>query len=302
MRILITGGAGFLGNELVRQLYDRCERIVIFSRDEHKHSEMQRIWPEYPDNKMRYMLGDIRNVSRLAQAMRGCDAVIHAAAMKEVPAAEYNPQEAVYTNVIGGLNVVDACNVAGVRKCMFVSTDKAVESTTLYGMTKAVAERIAISGNNLGKCRFSACRYGNVMGSTASVIPVWRKQAADGKPVTLTCGDMTRWWEGIETLAAFLIRSFDEMQGGEVFVPKMTASTVRELAIKTIGHDNLNFKEIGIRPAEKMHETLVSEVDARDCWDCGGHYVIYPPFHEWIKDYAKKGDKVDESFRYRSCD
>lgn len=297
MKLFLSGGTGTLGHELTEQLGD-IDRLVIFSRDEFKQSEMRKQYPEGGERGVRYMLGDVRNESRLIQAMQGCDYVIHAAAMKQVPACEYNPQEAIATNVIGSMNVINACNKAGIKRCIVVSTDKACEPTTHYGSTKLCAEKTAIAANNIGRCRFSVVRYGNVIGSRASVIPLWRQQVAEGRPITMTNRHMTRFWITIQEAARFVLNALGDMQGGEIFVPKMTSRTMEDLAWEIAPEAKI--QEIGIRPGEKMHECLVGEEDARDCWDEGARYVIYPQFHEWVKDFSKRGDKMPDTFRYRS--
>ena len=194
MNLLITGGSGFIGNEIVKQIYDKYDRIVIYSRSESKQAEMKERFPEYPDNKMRYMVGDVRDVTRLTSAMRGIDHVIHAAALKRVETAEYDPAECLKTNVVGTMNVIEACNSAGIKKCITTSTDKAAAPETLSGSSKLCAERLFVSANNLGKCRFSICRYANVEGSTGSVVELWHRQHNAGIPLTITDVRMSRMW------------------------------------------------------------------------------------------------------------
>lgn len=319
MKILITGGTGTLGHEIVKQLWakptsvdaqtiDGCDwsavdRIVIYSRGEQRQVEMSKEYPEYPKNVIRYDIGDIRDRDRLAQAMRGCDTVIHAAALKHVPVCEYNPQEAISTNVLGAKNVIEACNIAGVKKCIVVSTDKAVEPITLYGATKFAMEKMAIAANNLGSCRFSVVRYANVYGSNGSVIPIWRKQHAEGLPLTITDSKMTRMWITIEEAARFILSRFDLIQGGEVFVPRCHSENIVQTALKCLpvveGHEHkVDFVETGIRPSEKLHETLISESDARDCWKMADRsYICFPPIHDWIACYKYPLVKMPETFR-----
>jgi UDP-N-acetylglucosamine 4,6-dehydratase len=309
MRILLTGGTGTLGHEIVRRLWDNkdVERIVIYSRGEKAQVDMNREWPEYPKNIIRYDIGDVRDKPRLTQAMRGIDIVIHAAALKHIDKCEYNPQEALSTNVIGSQNVVDACNIAGVKKCIVVSTDKAVAPITLYGASKLMMERLAISANNMGPCRFSVVRYANVRGSNGSVIPLWRDQFANRKPLTITDKRMSRMWISIEDAAAFILSRFKIMKGGEIYVPQCkaerlldTASQCLPLRIDNDGDYHFakpKFIETGIRPSEKLYEVLISESDARDCWKLpDGTYVCYPPIHDWIKEYKHTGVKMSENF------
>lgn len=299
MRVAITGGAGFIGQELTRQLYSRSQRIVIVSRSESRQANMKAAWPEYPDNIMRYMIGDVRDTDRMESAFKGCDCVIHAAALKRVEVCEYDPQEAIHTNVIGTMNVATACVRANVEKAILISTDKAVEPITLYGATKFAAERYWIAANNLrGRCKFSACRYANVAGSTGSVLPLWKKQADNGEPLTITDKRMSRMWIEKEEAAAFVLDCLDKMQGGEVFIPDLKGKRMVDLAKEIT--DNPQFSEIGLRPAEKLHEILISEADARDCWKTDNGYTIYPPYHDWVNEYNKTGCKMQESFRLSS--
>jgi len=300
MRVFITGGTGTLGKELVKQLYDTSERIVIYSRDELKQSEMMKVWPEYPDNKMRYMIGDVRNLSRTTQAMRGCDVVYHTAALKQVPMCEYNPQETIETNVIGTRNVIEACNAAGIKKCIVVSTDKACEPINLYGATKLCGEKMAIASNNLGACRFSVVRYGNVYGSRGSVVPTWEKQFEETGEITVTDSGMTRFWITIEEAALFIISRMKIMEGGEVFIPKMRHCTMEAFAHEVV--PGARIKTIGIRAGEKINETLIGEGDARDCWKLSDGFTCYPVFHEWIVAFNYLGINLGPDFRYRSND
>jgi UDP-N-acetylglucosamine 4,6-dehydratase len=297
-KYFIAGGSGTLGTELVRQLHTTAERIVVFSRDEQKQYEMAKVFPEGGKRGLRYMIGDIRSVNRLAQAMRGCDYVIHAAAMKHVPACEYNPQEAIETNVQGSRNVVDACNLAGIRKCMVISTDKAVHPINLYGATKLCMEKLTIAANNLGKCRFSVCRYGNVEGSKGSVIPHWRKLAELGQPIPITDKRMTRFWISIEDAAKFVIHKIRIMQGGEIFIPEIKNKSMLMLAKEIC--PNAETIETGIRPGEKLHECLISEEDARFCFHKKGFYTVYPMFHYWASKINPIGSQISENFRMTS--
>lgn len=296
--LFVSGGSGTLGHEIARQLHADIDRLVVYSRDEFKQSEMRKVYPEGGERGIRYMIGDVRDYDRLVTAMQGCDTVIHAAAMKQVPACEYNPQEAIKTNVIGTMNVVNACHAAGVKKCIVVSSDKAVSPTTHYGANKLCLERLGIAGNNLGHCRFSVVRYGNVRGSRASVIPLWKKQFDDMGKITITDARMSRFWIGIDEAVKFILSCFPIMQGGEVFVPKMDSCSMEELADRL--HPNAKKEYIGIRQGEKLHEMLVGEDDARNCFEMPDSYIIYPQYHDWIKEYDKRGVWVGEDFRYVS--
>jgi UDP-N-acetylglucosamine 4,6-dehydratase len=309
LKIFITGATGTLGRELVKQLWERpdVERIVVYSRGEQRQVEMGRDYPEYPTNRIRYMIGDIRSISRLVQAMQGCTHAIHAAALKHVPVCEYNPQEAIKTNVFGTENFLDACNLAGIKKAIVVSTDKAVEPVTLYGSTKLCAERLAIAGNNLGHCRFAVVRYANVEGSNGSAIQVWEKQIKEKQPVTITNKEMTRMWIKKQRAAAFVLWMLDEMEGGEVFVPECTRTAIYDMAKSVIVGSNeawgtYPIVETGIRPNEKMHEILISEADARDCRKRAGYYVCYPASHDWCQGWERynEGEKMPDHWRYCS--
>ena len=298
MRIFISGGSGSLGTELVRQLYQTADRIVVFSRDEQKHVEMQKTYPDLGERGVRYFIGDVRDANRLAQAMRGCDYVIHCAAMKHVHIAEYNPQEAIRTNIIGSMNIVDACNAAGVKKCIMVSTDKAVNPENNYGATKLCMEKLAIASNNLGKCRFSVVRYGNVIGSKGSVLPKWAERYEKGEPLHITDKRMTRFWISIEEAAKFILHKLEIMEGGEIFIPEIQSKTMLQFA-KEHFQDAI-IEETGIRPGEKLHESLINAEDARNCYKSEGFYTIYPIIHDWTKAFINKGKKLPEDFQLRS--
>ena len=298
MKLFISGGSGTLGTELVRQLHDKCERLIVFSRDEQKHVEMQKTYPDGGERGLRYRLGDIRDLNRLTQAMQGCDYVIHAAAIKHVPIAEYNPHECVKTNIVGSMNVITACNLQGVKKCIMVSTDKAVNPENIYGASKLCMEKLAIASNNLGHCRFSVVRYGNVLGSKGSVLPKWKELYRSGKAIPITDPRMSRFWISIEEAAKFIMHKLEVMQGGEVFVPEIRAKTMLQLAREHF--PDAEIKETGIRPGEKLHESLISCEDARNCYKDNGYYTIYPVAHEWTSKIEKKGEKMPETFKLTS--
>jgi UDP-N-acetylglucosamine 4,6-dehydratase len=302
--ILVTGGTGSFGKkftEIVLKRY-KPKKLIIFSRDEFKQSEMAKV---FPDNKypIRYFLGDIRDKDRLCRAFEGVDYVVHAAALKQVPALEYNPTEAVKTNVVGADNIVDAAIDKGVKKVIALSTDKAVTPINLYGATKLSAEKIFIAANAYagGRVIFSVVRYGNVVGSRGSVVPLFlslKKQNVREFPITDE--RMTRFWITLEHGVELVIRSLDEAEGGEVFVPMIPSMKLIDLA-KAV-EPLCTFKIIGIRPGEKLHETLVSEDEGRTTKVYDGIYVILPPFvgrENSLKKYEKY-PFVPEPFTYRS--
>ncbi len=302
--ILITGGTGSFGNKFTEIIFKRFkpERVIMFSRHEYKQHEMAKIFPEskYP---IRYFLGDIRDRQRLYRAFEGVDYVVHAAALKQVPALEYNPTEAVKTNVIGADNIVNAAVDAKVKKVIAISTDKAVSPINLYGATKLVAEKIFIAANAYTgeRVKFSVVRYGNVVGSRGSVIPLFLKLKREGiKEFPITDERMTRFWISLEEGADLAIKALEDSEGGEIFVPKIPSMKVADLA-RTIEPD-CRFKMINIRPGEKVHETLISEDEARKTKEFDGIYVILPQFFESKKVHKKyeKFPSVPKGFVYRS--
>jgi UDP-N-acetylglucosamine 4,6-dehydratase len=301
MKVLITGGSGFLGRELTKQLYDSCDRIVVYSRSEARQAEMKQIFPEYPDNKLRYYLGDVRDINRLCQAMRGCDTVIHAAAQKRVETCALDVGECIRTNIIGTWNVANACVINRVKKAIFVSSDKASSPITAYGKSKAMGEDIWIQSNNLHPTLFSCVRYANVQGSTGSLLQIWKKQIADGMSITITDRRMTRMWLTVEQAAAHIMSSLSLMRtGGEIVLPICQASSVWDMARELVAEDKI--EEIGMRPYEKLHEQMINEGDARQCYyqPESGTFIIYPTIHDWVKDIDKQGIKIPESMRYES--
>lgn len=302
--ILITGGTGSFGKKFTETLLRdyKPKKVIIFSRDEYKQFEMAKCFPstEYP---IRYFIGDIRDKDRLRRAFDGVDYVVHAAALKQVPALEYNPTEAVKTNVDGADNIVDVAIDAGVDKVVAISTDKAVNPVNLYGATKLVAERIFIAANQYsgGKVRFSVVRYGNVIGSRGSVVPEFMKLKAAGKKVfPLTDERMTRFWITLDQGVALVLKALNDSVGGEVFIPKVPSMKVTDLAWAI--DPECDFKRIGIRPGEKLHETLISEDDARSTRDLGNEYVILPQFvvNGAVEHAYSKCRTVEDGFCYRS--
>ena len=275
--ILITGGTGSFGRHCVGELLKRYQpkRVIIYSRDEFKQYEMQQIYNSSP---MRYFIGDVRDAERLGMAMRSVDYVIHAAALKQVPAAEYNPMEFVKTNINGAENVYKVAMANDVEKVVALSTDKAANPINLYGATKLVSDKVFVAANNLvgeRKTRFSVVRYGNVVGSRGSVVPLFRKLASQGATeLPLTDAKMTRFWITLQQGVDFVIKSFYRMQGGEIFVPKIPSARITDLAEAVA--PGIACKEIGIRPGEKMHELMCPAEDSYRTYDFTDHYVIAP--------------------------
>ena len=304
MSFLVTGGTGSFGKRFVRHVLETLspKRVVVFSRDELKQSEMaETLNPKvYP--AVRYFLGDVRDRDRLEMALRDIDIVVHAAALKQVPAAEYNPFECIHTNVLGAENVIRASIRADVKKVLALSTDKAVNPINLYGASKLAADKIFVAANNLsGESgpMFSIVRYGNVLGSRGSVVPYFQKlirQKAEALP--LTHPEMTRFWITLQQGIDFVLDSIETMKGGEIFVPKIPSMSMVEVA-RALAPD-LPQVVVGIRPGEKLHEALITEDDARSTVDLGNHYVITPSIR-----FGKFGDygnatKVPSGFRYTS--
>lgn len=302
--VLITGGTGSFGQEFTKKILTeyKLRKIIIYSRDEYKQYVMCKKFAEY-EEQLRFFLGDIRDRSRLLRAFEGVDYVVHAAALKQVPALEYNPTEAVNTNVMGADNIVDAAIDRGVKKVVALSTDKAVNPINLYGATKLVAEKIFIAANAYGggKVKFSAVRYGNVMGSRGSIIPLFMKlKKSDIKEFPITDERMTRFWITMGQSADLVIKALEVAEGGEVFVPKIPSMKIVDLA-RAI-EPNCTFKYIGIRPGEKVHESLISYDEARNVRIFDGIYVIIPQFFESHKA-CKKYDEypsVPDGFVFHS--
>ena len=287
--VLITGGTGSLGKKLTKRILEcKPKKVIVFSRDEFKQSEMMKDFPE-----PRYFLGDVRDESRLMQAMDGVDYVVHAAALKQVPALEYNPEEAIKTNVQGSMNVISACNATGVKKCVFVSTDKAVNPVNLYGATKLCAEKLFIAANAYNKTDFVCVRYGNVIGSRGSVIPLFQKLRDDGvKKLPITSPDMTRFWITLEEAVNLVLLGLTTAVGGKILIPRAPAMKVTDVASAII--PGCEFDIVGIRPGEKLHESLISEDTVGVCMvstDCESYYPWDKPY---TSDIAKQMN--DEMF------
>ncbi len=300
--VLVTGGTGSFGRkftEIMLQKY-HPRKLIIFSRDELKQHEMRQIYPDIGDVPMRYFIGDVRDRERLYRAFNGVDIVVHAAALKQVPACEYNPFEAVQTNIIGAKNVIDAAIDQGVKKVMVISTDKAVSPINLYGATKLCAEKLFVQGTSYsgeGGSHFSCARYGNVVGSRGSVVPVFLEQRRNGK-ITITDPRMTRFWIALKKGVEFVIGCLEQMHGGEIFVPKIPSMNIMDLA-KAIAAD-CEIEYIGTRPGEKLHEALVSEDEARHTVELEDMYVIQPA-HPWWRLKNWVGAKpLPDGFHYTS--
>jgi len=298
--ILITGGTGSLGKALIEYLLKRTKvrRIAIYSRDELKQSALKKIYGENP--RLRWFLGDIRDLDRLKRALHGVDYVVHSAALKQVDTGEYNPMEFIKTNVLGSQNVIEGAIDTGVKKVVALSTDKASSPINLYGATKLTADKLFVAANNYSIAygtSFSVVRYGNVMGSRGSVIPFFRELAESGQPLPLTDLRMTRFWISIEHAVKFVMDSFEVMSGGELYVPRIPSMKLVDLA-RAIS-PNSELKEIGMRPGEKLHEEMISMDDSRRTILTGSRYVVMPVVAEWGYT-APDGDFMPENHPYRS--
>ena len=299
--ILLTGGTGSFGNAFVsRILRDHPTTTVrVYSRDELKQSEMRERFVDDP--RLRFFIGDVRNKTRLARATQGADIVVHAAAMKQVPACEYNPFEAIQTNVLGGQHVVDCAIDAGVETVVALSTDKAVNPVNLYGATKLCEEKIVVQGNAYASHSdtvLSCVRYGNVVGSRGSVVPLFKQQAETGS-LTITDERMTRFWITLPQAVDLVEYAMTHSVGGEIFIPKIPSMTVVDLA-KAMAPD-LPVEIIGIRPGEKLHEVLITDDESRHTIDAGEVFVVLPE-HPWWTDHPKwvSGKPLDDGFIYAS--
>ena len=297
--ILITGGTGSFGKMFTSLLLEEWnpDSVRIYSRGELLQWEMQQ---KNQDERLRFLIGDVRDKDRLYRAMNDVDIVVHAAALKQVPTAEYNPIEAVKTNIDGAANVINASIDNGVERVMALSTDKAVHPVNLYGATKMVAEKLFVQGNAYAggrKTRFACTRYGNVVGSRGSIIPLFLEQRKQGR-VTITDERMTRFWLTLEQGARFVARCIETMKGGEIFVPKIPSMRITDLS-RVIAPD-CEVEIIGIRPGEKLHEVLLTEDEARHSKDMGDYFVIEPELRFWQKNDGHEGKPLPEGFRYSS--
>ena len=295
--ILVTGGTGSFGKAFVeRALTSRARKIIVFSRDEQKHYAMER---QYQDPRMRFFVGDVRDASRLLTALRGVDIVVHAAAMKHVPICEYNPIEAVQTNVNGARNLIEAAMGCGVERVIALSTDKAVSPANLYGATKLCMEKLLLAANAYSgdrSTRFSVVRYGNVMGSAGSVIPLFRAQKKHGK-LTITDARMTRFWIEMCEAVDLVLDGLALMAGGEIYIPKLPTTDIETLAEAVA--PGVPRTTVGIRPGEKLHETLISPEESRRTSDLGDLLVIWPEF-QFHAAAPRPGTPVPEDFVYSS--
>lgn len=299
---LVTGGTGTLGQALVARLLEASPgaSVRVFSRDELKQEEMSRAFAESQD-RLHFVLGDVRDLDRIRWATKGVDQVFHAAAIKQVAACERNPREAVLTNVIGSQNVIDAALEAEVPRVLAVSTDKAVNPISIYGATKLCAEKLFVQANCYpGRERptiFSVVRYGNVVGSRGSVIPLFLDQAKTGR-LTITDPRMTRFWITIDAASRFVLRCMEELKGGEIFVPKIPSVRVVDLA--AVIAPGAKLEQVGIRPGEKLHECLITEDESRTVIELEDRFEIHPQYPWWTEPRAARGRPVADGFRYAS--
>src|SRR5438128_7693781 len=297
--VLVTGGTGSFGNKFVEIMLarHRPRRLAIVSRDELKQSEMM---ARFNDPSLRFFIGDVRDRERLVRAMHGVDIVFHAAALKQIPACEYNPFEAIQTNVLGAKNVIDAAIDEGVKRVVGISTDKAAQPVNLYGATKLCAEKLLVQGNVYGWGRgttFSVVRYGNVIGSRGSVSPLFSRQRATGR-VTVTDPGMTRFWITLEQGVRFAVRCAEAMQGGEIFVPKIPSMRLLDLVEAIAPGCQVEF--IGMRPGEKLHEILIAEDEGRQVLEFEDMFVLEPIHRSWTFCSPDGGKRLTAGFRYSS--
>lgn len=301
--VLVTGGTGSFGKKFVSTLLTKYKprKVVVFSRDELKQFEMMET-PEFsPRHGIQYFIGDVRDLERLRTAFKGIDVIIHAAALKQVPACEYNPFEAVKTNVLGAQNVITAAIEAGVKRVLALSTDKAAGPINLYGATKLCSDKLFIAGNHmagLANTRFSVVRYGNVMGSRGSVIPYFQRQAREFGKITVTDSRMTRFSITLEEGVDFVLASLGRMDGGELFVPKIPSYRILDVAEAVA--PGVPIEEIGIRPGEKLHESMITSNDSRSTVEYDDYYVIQPTLQWWTSSKKDDGTPCQEGFSYRS--
>jgi UDP-N-acetylglucosamine 4,6-dehydratase len=299
--IVVTGGTGSFGKAFIKHALKELNprRIAVLSRDELKQYEFRNELGDDP--RVRWFIGDVRDRDRLMRAFHGVDVVIHAAAMKQVDTAEYNPFECIATNVLGAENVINACIDSGVERVVALSTDKASSPINLYGASKLCSDKLFVAGNHYvgtGQTRFAVVRYGNVVGSRGSVVPLFKRLAESGRlPITDT--RMTRFWITLPQAVEFVVKSFDRMSGGEIFVPRIPSTTILDLAEAIV--PGAEIEVIGIRPGEKLHEEMISENDAHRTYRFDDHYVIAPTMANWGgEDMYAPGDRVADDFSYCS--
>ena len=305
--IMITGGTGSFGKNFIKRISQtyKPKKLIIYSRDELKQFEIQK---DFDQEYMRYFIGDVRDSERLNEAMNQVDLVIHAAALKQVPAAEYNPMECIKTNIHGAENVIQAAIKNSVQKVIALSTDKAANPINLYGATKLASDKLFVSANNIvgdKPTRFSVVRYGNVVGSRGSVVPFFKELSKEGDFVPITHKDMTRFWITLDMGVDFVLKNFERMSGGEIFVPKLPSVRITDVA-KAYAPD-LKIKEVGIRPGEKLHEVMCPSDDSHLTLEFEDHYVIKPTINFFDKEFdyqvnklGEKGVSVEEGFEYNS--
>lgn len=299
--VLVTGATGSFGKAFIRHALTDLglARLVIFSRDEYKQYEVRSLFKD--DKRLRWFIGDVRDRDRLTRAMYHVDFVVHAAALKQVDTAEYNPFEYVQTNIIGSQHVVEAAIDAGVSKVVALSTDKASSPINLYGATKLASDKLFISANHYAAghaSRFAVVRYGNVMGSRGSVIPFFKQLASEGKPLPITDLAMTRFWITLPQAVEFVVSTFDLMAGGELYVPRIPSIKIADLAQAVA--PGAEMYEIGIRPGEKLHEEMIAPDDARRTLRLEDRYIVKPMIAEWGYQPPEGGEPVPEGFAYRS--
>lgn len=297
--ILITGGAGSFGQEFVKIILKEFnpKSVRIYDSRELAQVEMER---EINDPRLRFFIGDVRDTSRLYRAFNGVDIVVHAAALKHVPICEYNPIEAIRTNIDGTVNVIDAAINNGVQKIILISTDKAVQPVNLYGATKMVAEKLFVQGNSYSgdrKTIFSVARYGNVIGSSGSVVPLFKKQKETGE-ITITDEKMTRFWITLDQGVRFVVKCIENMKGGEIFIPKIPSTKITDLA--EVIASGIKRKIIGIRPGEKIHEVLLTAEESHNAREFDGYFIIKPEFSFWDDQNHQAGKELTAGFSYSS--
>jgi UDP-N-acetylglucosamine 4,6-dehydratase/5-epimerase len=298
--VLITGGTGSFGQKFVELALREHQprKLIIFSRDELKQFEMQKKLGSDP--RLRYFIGDVRDKDRLYRALKDVDIIVHAAALKQIPAAEYNPFEVIKTNILGAQNIIEAAIDSGVKKVVALSTDKAANPVNLYGATKLCSDKLFVAGNSYvgeGETSFSVVRYGNVVGSRGSVIPFFLEQRKNGK-LPITDPRMTRFWITLEQGVNFVLQMLGKMNRGEIFVPKLPSMKVTDLAEALA--PECEHEIVGIRPGEKLHEVMITEEDSRLTLEYDNHYTIKPGFEWWKKEYCNSGRPVPEGFIYSS--
>jgi UDP-N-acetylglucosamine 4,6-dehydratase (inverting) len=299
--ILVTGGTGSFGKAFIAELLDKHDprRVVIYSRDELKQYECRQLFND--DQRLRWFIGDIRDQHRLNRAMHGVDYVVHAAALKQVDTAEYNPWEFVQTNIVGSQNVIEACIDAGVKRVIALSTDKASSPINLYGATKLTADKLFITGNHYAAAyptRFAVVRYGNVMGSRGSVIPFFRKLGEAGESLPITDLRMTRFFITLPQAVKFVMDSFEMMHGGELYVPRIPSMKITDLAQAIAPGAAMH--NMGLRPGEKLHEEMISAEEGRRALRMGDRYVLQPDLAAWGYQPPADGEPVADGFHYTS--